>query len=57
MAYGWMVYELTGSKSWLAVIYGVNSIPTILFQPLAGALVEFFDKKPRLYYVISLRKH
>lgn len=52
-----MVYELTGSKSWLAVIYGVNSIPTILFQPLAGALVEFFDKKPRLYYVISLRKH
>lgn len=45
IAYGWMVYELTGSKSWLAVIYGVNSIPTILFQPFAGALVEFFDKK------------
>lgn len=40
-----MVCELTGSKSCLATIYGVNSIPTILFQTFEGALVEFFDKK------------
>lgn len=45
IAYGFMVYELTGSAAWLAVVYGVNSIPTILFQPFAGALVEFFNKK------------
>ena len=45
IAYGWMVYELTGSTSWLAIIYGVNSFPTILLQPFAGALVEFFDKR------------
>lgn len=45
IAYGWMVYELTGSTTWLAILYGVNSIPTILFQPFAGALVEFLDKK------------
>lgn len=45
IAYGWMVYELTGSASWLAIIYGVNSLPTILLQPFAGALVEFFDKR------------
>jgi DHA3 family macrolide efflux protein-like MFS transporter len=45
IAYGWMVYELTGSTSWLALIYGVNSLPTILLQPFAGALVEFFDKR------------
>lgn len=45
IAYGFMVYELTGSASWLAVVYGVNAIPTILLQPFAGALVEFFNKK------------
>jgi len=45
IAYGWMVYELTGSTSWLAIIYGVNSLPTIILQPFAGALVEFFDKR------------
>ena len=45
IAYAWMVYDLTDSASWLAIIYAVNAIPTILFQPFAGALVEFFDKK------------
>lgn len=45
IAYAWMVYELTGSKSWLAVILGINAIPAILFQPFSGALVEFFDRK------------
>ncbi|RFZ75922.1 MFS transporter [Lacrimispora amygdalina] len=45
IAYGWMVYELTGSTSWLALIYGINSLPTILLQPFAGALVEFIDKR------------
>lgn len=45
IAYGWMVYQLTGSTAWLAVVMGVNSIPTIIFQPFAGAIVEFFSKK------------
>lgn len=45
IAYAWMVYELTGSTSWLAVVVGVNAIPTILFQPFAGVLVDYFDKK------------
>lgn len=44
-----MVCELTGSKSCLAIIYGVNSIPTILFQTFEGALDEFFDKKSHCY--------
>lgn len=45
IAYGWLVYDLTGSSAWLAIIYGVNSLPTIILQPFAGALVEFFDKR------------
>lgn len=45
IAYSWMAYMLTGSKAWLAVILGVNMIPTVIFQPLGGALTEYFDKK------------
>lgn len=45
IAYSWMAYEITGSASWLAIIMGVNAIPTILFQPLVGALVERINQK------------
>lgn len=38
IAYSWLVYGLTNSKSWLAITVGVNMIPTILFQPFGGAL-------------------
>ena len=40
-----MAYEITNSASWLAIIMGVNAIPTILFQPLVGALVERINQK------------
>lgn len=45
IAYSWMVYRLTGSTAWLSVILGVNMVPTVLFQPLGGALTEYFRKK------------
>lgn len=45
IAYSWMAYEITNSASWLAIIIGVNAIPTILFQPLVGALVERINQK------------
>lgn len=45
IAYSWMVYQLTGSPAWLSVIMGVNMVPTVLFQPLGGALTEYFHKK------------
>lgn len=45
IAYSWMVYQLTGSTAWLSVILGVNMVPTVLFQPLGGALTEYFRKK------------
>ncbi|MCM1134752.1 MAG: MFS transporter [Clostridium sp.] len=45
VAYSWLVYQLTGSSAWLSVIMGVNMIPTVLFQPLGGALTEYFRKK------------
>lgn len=45
VAFGWMVYQLTQSKTWLSIILGANMVPTIILQPLAGALVNYFDKK------------
>lgn len=45
IAYGWMVYALTGSRAWLSVVFGVNALPTILLQPFAGVWVERMDKK------------
>ncbi|QAA33285.1 MFS transporter [Clostridium manihotivorum] len=45
IAYGWMVYQITGSTTLLATIFGVNAIPTIIFQPFSGVLVEYRKKK------------
>lgn len=45
IAYGWMIYQLTGSKALLATLYAVNAIPNIIFQPIAGVFVDYFKKK------------
>lgn len=45
IAYTWMVYELTNSPTWIAIIFGINALPSILFQPFCGVLVERMNKK------------
>lgn len=45
IAFSLMVYNLTGSATWVALIFGCNALPTILFQPFAGAIVEGMNKK------------
>ncbi|GGH26942.1 MFS transporter [Paenibacillus segetis] len=45
IAFSLMVYTLTGSATWVALIFGCNALPTILFQPFAGAIVEGLNKK------------
>ncbi len=45
IAFTWLVYEITGSASWSAIIYALNVLPTILLQPFAGAVVERRSKK------------
>jgi MFS family permease len=45
IAFAWLVYQITQSASWSAIIYGVNRIPTIFLQPFAGAAVEGKNKK------------
>ena len=45
IAFTWLVYELSGSAAWSAIIFGVNMLPTVLLGPFAGALAEHMDKK------------
>lgn len=46
-----IVYSITQSASWSALIFAVNKLPTIFIQPLAGAYIEKKNKK--LIMVIS----
>lgn len=45
IAFSLMVYSLTGSAAWVALVFGFNALPTILLQPFAGAIVEGLNKK------------
>ncbi|MFQ7539968.1 MAG: MFS transporter, partial [Clostridium sp.] len=55
IAFTWLVYELTGSASWSAVMLGVNMIPNVIVQPFAGAVVERMEKKRVMIVCDSLR--
>ncbi len=45
IAFTWLMYAITGSAAWSAIIFGVNQLPTILLQPFTGVLVERWRKK------------
>jgi DHA3 family macrolide efflux protein-like MFS transporter len=50
IAFGWMVYELTGSKLLLGSIFAVNAIPNIIFGPFAGVLADKLSKKNLIFF-------
>lgn len=45
IAFTWLVFSLTNSPAWSAIIFGINRLPTIFLQPFAGAMVENWNKK------------
>ncbi|MBQ8821709.1 MAG: MFS transporter [Lachnospiraceae bacterium] len=45
LAFTWLVYQVTGSAAWSAIVFAVNQLPEIVVQPFAGALVEGLPKK------------
>ena len=45
IAFTWLVYQITQSASWSAIIFGLNMLPNILVQPFAGPVIEKLDKK------------
>lgn len=45
IAFSWLMYALTNSAGWSAIVVGINMIPNVLVQPIAGAIVEKLNKK------------
>lgn len=45
LAFTWLVYRVTGSAAWSAILFALNQLPSIIVQPFTGALVEGMNKK------------
>lgn len=45
VAYSWIMYEVTGSASLMALVVGLNFLPTVILMPLAGVVVDRLNKK------------
>ncbi len=55
IAFAWLVYQITQSAAWSAIIFGVNRVPTVLLQPFAGAAVEGMNKKRIMVVTDAIR--
>ncbi|MGF7142924.1 MFS family permease [Anaerotaenia torta] len=55
IAFTWLVYAITGSASWSAVVFAANQLPSVLVQPFAGALVEGLSKKKIMVLTDAIR--
>ena len=45
IAFTWLVYQITHSAAWSAIVFALNTLPHVVVQPFAGAIVEKMDKK------------
>ena len=45
IAFTWVVYQITNSASWSAIVFALNMLPNVIVQPFAGAIVENMNKK------------
>lgn len=55
LAFTWLVYQVTRSASWSAIIYALNVLPTIILQPFAGVVVEKRSKKNMMILMDIIR--
>ncbi len=55
VAYSWIMYEITGSEALLAIVMGLNYIPTIFLMPFTGALTDNLNKKTVMIIADFLR--
>ncbi|HEY1974295.1 MAG TPA: MFS transporter [Pseudonocardia sp.] len=53
-AIGWLVLQLTGSASSLGLVLAAGGLPTLLFGPWGGALVDRFDTRRLLMFTQSV---
>ena len=54
VATSWLVYRLTGSALLLGLVGFAGQIPTFLLAPLAGVVVDRFDRRKLLIWTQSL---
>ena len=45
IAFTWLVYQITHSAAWSAIVFALNTLPNVVVQPFVGAIVEKMDKK------------
>jgi MFS family permease len=45
VAQGWLIYDLTGSPTWLGIVSFANGIPMLVLALPAGVLVDRFDRR------------
>ena len=45
IAFTWVVYQITNSAAWSAIVFALNVLPNVIVQPFAGAIVEKMNKK------------
>lgn len=45
IAFTWIIYAITGSAFWSALIFGINRLPTIFLQPFLGVLADKMNKR------------
>lgn len=55
IAFTWLVYQVTHSGAWSAIIFALNILPNVIVQPFAGAAVERLDKKKVMVVTHILR--
>lgn len=55
IALAWLVYEISNNPSLSAIYFAMNTLPTIIFQPLLGPFIEKHDLKKILVFSDILR--
>ena len=45
VAQGWLIYDLTGSPTWLGIVSFARGIPMLMLALPAGVLVDRFDRR------------
>lgn len=55
VGFTWLVYQITHSGAWSAIIFALNILPNVIIQPFTGALVERLEKKTVIVFTHFLR--
>ena len=55
VGFTWLVYQITHSGTWSAIIFALNILPNVIIQPFTGALVERLEKKKVIVFTHFLR--